>query len=116
MHRHFDMNDVQTGYTIVTRESLWDDSARARATRLQEYEESVNRFGIPLVEAYKAQPFKVEQFTDYSERAVLAITRADRAKAERENGGTVPEGYGDGVNYHPILPDPSELREDRRGD
>jgi hypothetical protein len=106
------MAGIQTGYTVVTRESVWDESARARAIALQEHEESVNRFNVPLSEAYKAQPFRVEKVVDYSERAVAAAERAARAAAERANGGTVPDDYGDGVHHYPVIPDPSELRED----
>jgi hypothetical protein len=115
VHEFYNAAGIKTGHAVVTRESMWDEMSRARALRLQEHEDSVNRFGLSRAEAHKAQPFKVEKSTDYSERAVAAAERADRVKAEKANNGKLPDGYGDGVHYYPILPDPSELREDPRG-
>jgi hypothetical protein len=100
----------------VTREVEWDESMRARAMRLQERKDSTNKFGIPLAEAYKEQPFDVQKMTDWSERAVTVHDAAERKKAESKNGGTLPDNYGAGVHYYAVLPDPSDLREDHRGD
>jgi hypothetical protein len=100
----------------VTREVEWDDSMRARAMHLQERKDATNKFGIPLSEAYKDQPFDVKHMTDFSERAVTRHDAAERKKAESKNGGTLPDNYGAGVHYYAVLPDPSELREDHSGD
>ena len=89
---------------------------RARAMHLQERKDTTNKFGIPLSEAYKDQPFVVDSMTDFSERAVARHDNNERKKAEAKNGGTLPENYGAGVHYYAVLPDPSNLREDPRGD
>ncbi len=98
---------------------MWDESARERALELQRYEDSLCKCGcgLPMREAHKAQPFKVDTFTDYAAKAIEAMRRKDRADAEREFGkDKVPDGHFDGVHYYAVIPDPSELREDRRGD
>jgi hypothetical protein len=89
---------------------------RARAMHLQERKDTTNRFGIPLSEAHKQQPFDVQKMTDFSELAVAMHDHAERKKAEAKNGGTLPDNYGAGTHYYAVLPDPSELREDHRGD
>jgi hypothetical protein len=89
---------------------------RARAMHLQERKDTTNRFGIPLSEAHKQQPFDVQKMTDFSELAVARHDHAERKKAESKNGGTLPDNYGAGVHYYAVLPDPSDLREDHRGD
>lgn len=88
---------------------------RARAMRLQEHEDSICKCGcgLPMAEAHKAQPIKVEKFTDYAARAIEAEKRRDRLKAEKEFGkDKIPDGHFDGVHYYAVLPDPSELRKD----
>ena len=117
MHQHYNADGDYTGHTVVTRESLWDESARGRALRLQEHEDApVSSTGLPMAEAHKEQPFKVDKFVDYAHRAVERVKRADRADAEKKYGkDKVPEGLFDGHHYYAVLPDQSELREDPGG-
>ncbi len=108
---------MRTGHTVVTRESEWDDESRGRALRLQEFEDSICRCGcgLPMAEAHKPQPFKVDSYIDYADRAIKGAERAARTKAEKEAGGKLPEDWGDGRRFYAVIPDPSELREDPRG-
>ncbi len=116
LHEHFDAEGKKTGHTVVTRESMWDEDARGRALRLQEFEDSTVN-GMPVAEAHKEQPFKVDKVVDYAARAIEALRRHDRLEAERKFGkDKIPDGHFDGWHYYAELPDPSELREDRRGD
>ena len=106
MHDHYDANDVRTGYTVVERESPWDDETRARAVALTDYESSFCGCGCgqPRDVAYdKNQAFKVETFTCYAGRARDRVSRQDHEAAEREKR---PEGWTDGLHYTVIPHEP----------
>lgn len=86
---------------MVTRESVWDEDARGRALRLQEYEDSICGCGCgqPVAIAYdKTRAFKVDKATCYAGRAKAQVER--KWQDEHENS---PEGWADGV-YHYVTP------------
>lgn len=98
MHEHFDADDNRTGYTVITRESVWDDESRGRALRLTEYEASICKCGcgLPMSVSHVDQAFKVEKFKCYAGRAIRMTSRRaaeDAKKAKR------PEGWDDGLFY-----------------
>jgi hypothetical protein len=75
---------VYTGYVVVTRESEWSETTRARAVALVEHEESIDgATGLPKDEAYRKQGFMVHRVTNYADKAIQAKKRADR-EAPRE--------------------------------
>lgn len=97
MHEHFNTVGNYTGHTVVHRESVWDDSARARAIASVEYEESIDpATRLPAHEAYTEQKFVVSDVTNYAELSKERQRRADEAAA-KEKG--LPEGWNDGRRY-----------------
>lgn len=121
VHEHYDTDGNLTGRTVVTRESLWSESARERALELQRHEDSICRCGcgLPMPEAHKQQPFKVDHYFCWAGRSIEQAKRLHRNAAEkeaREKGQKLSEHWGEGLHYYAVLPDPSELREDPRGD
>lgn len=115
MHEHFDAEGNKTGYTIVTRESLWDDDSRGRALRLQAYEDSIDAASnIPAAEAFKDQTFDVTTHTNHAARLLAVERRRLQKEAEKGNGGKAPEGWDDGLvlQVRPLTDD--ELRKDPR--
>jgi len=102
IHEHYDEGDVRTGYTVITRESAWDDETRGRALRLTEYEESVCGCGCgqQVGVAYdKTRAFKVDKFTCYAGRALEQV-RAKEHKAAEDTKR--PDGWDDGVHYYVV--------------
>lgn len=114
MHEHFDPKGNLTGYTVVTRESLWDDESRGRALRLAEYEGGKCECGcgLPAEVANSPVPMKVDKFTCYASRALAAQKRADQDAHEKDKkppprdqaGNPVPR-WDDGLNYYVVPQD-----------
>lgn len=76
MHEHFDAAGNKTGHTVVTRESLWDDSSRARAMRLHDYERSICTCGCGLPYAVSHNPktpLVVDSQVCYAQRTLTDI-------------------------------------------
>lgn len=71
---------AEATHTVVTREAEWDDSSRARAMRLDEYERSIDReTGLPVSEAFSNRGFIVRSdIVNYAARAI------DKTKADDE--------------------------------
>lgn len=103
VHEHFDADGVLTGYTVVTRESLWDDDSRGRAMRLAEYEQDVCSCGQP-VEVCQDQNrvMGVGKRVCMSERAI----RIKRRNDEAEHKGDTPHPqrglWSDGLHYYAV--------------
>lgn len=118
MHEHFDAKDqpcsaAEAFYTIVTREPEWDDSARARATRLEEIERDIDgETGLPRVEAYTKQPFIVHNdVVNYAAKAI-AKKRADDAEAHGDNYSA----WSEGRRYVAVPATPEQIEAARRPD
>lgn len=100
VHEHFDADGNLTGTTTVTRESPWDDESRARVLALAEYESSLCGCGCgqPLVSAMDpSQPWLVDKYVCYAERAKRKVARADAEKAQAQK---LPDGWSDGTFYY----------------
>jgi hypothetical protein len=112
VHEHF-VDGVKTGETIVTRESLWDDSARGRALALIAHEDSLCKCGcgLPVVDGHKKQLFKVHEVRCWAGRAVKVHEAAVRAEAEREAKQAKQDldpTWNAGTYYYATVHDPSE--------
>lgn len=112
MHEHRDIDGNVTGSTVVTRESLWSDEARARALGLQQYEDSICGCGcnLPMAQAHRQQPFLVDHYRCYAGMAKEAGKKKHRADAEAEakkNRTELPDNWETGLHYYVTLPDPS---------
>lgn len=112
MHEHQDLDGNITGRTIVTRESMWSDEARARALALQQHEDSICGCGcgLPVAEAHKQQGFLVDSFRCYARMAIEAGKKQAREKAEAEAKkarAELPENWDVGLHYYATVPDPS---------
>lgn len=87
----------------MTREPEWNDSARARALRLDEYDQSIDSdTGLPREEAYKDQPFVVHSDVVNHARAAIDRVRADDAEKHKDD-----PRWMDGRRYYaePYNPD-----------
>lgn len=87
VHEHFDDNDVRTGYTVITRESAWDDESRARALALAQYESGLCRCGCGLpveVGQRTDQAFLVDDIVCQAGKALDRVTREAREKHEKD--------------------------------
>jgi hypothetical protein len=112
VHEHFTLDTpgepasgVLTGYTVITRESEWDDETRDRVLGLTEYENGLCGCGCgrPLAESMDNKTFyRVHKVTCYAARAVERIRRHDAAEAEKHEDA---EGWDDGVHYYPVPAD-----------
>lgn len=97
IHEHFDVNDVKTGYTVITREPLWNDDDRERAIALDEFERSLCPCGcgLPKDKAFDpAREFSVEMGICHARRTLETQERRDRESAEKKNK---PESFFDGA-------------------
>lgn len=103
------------------RESLWDDSTRARAMRLQEHKVSIDSTtGLPVGEAYKPQKFVVSSTVNHAALALEMHKDNERREAERE-AKRANEDFDtvrwERVRSYSIRPATAkELEEDERGD
>lgn len=98
MHEHFDANDIRTGYTVVTRESAWDESSRGRALRLAEYDASFCSCGCgqPLeIARDNTIVFVVDEVKCHARRALDKVSRERRETAEKLHG----PGWDDGLHF-----------------
>lgn len=105
IHEHFDNDDQRTGYTIVTRESPWDDDSRGRALRLAEYENSMCGCGcnLPAAISYdESKVWAVDTITCQAGRALAQVTRMESEAAEKQNR---PAGWSDGKHYYVVPQD-----------
>lgn len=99
VHEHYDNEGVRTGYTVVTRESAWDDASRERALALTVYEDGTCGCGcgLSMAEAHDpAQAWIVDKFTCYAGRALRQIERQEADQAETARS---PDGWADGLHY-----------------
>lgn len=81
-------------YTVVTRESPWDDKSRTRALRLTEYEDSLCKgCGLPRDESHKAKGFKVHELVCRSCKATEMLRRHHQKQHEKD------EAFFDGRQY-----------------
>lgn len=113
MHEHFDQAGEKTGHTVVTRESMWSESARGRVLALVQHEDSICKCGcgLPMQEAHRLQAFKVSHFRCYAQRAIEGEKKAHRAREEAEakkNRLELPEDWGVGLHYYAAVHDPSD--------
>lgn len=112
VHEHFTVDPdnpdgpgIPTGYTIVTRESPWDDDTRARAIALTEREDSICKCGCgrPIAETLqKDQAYRVHVVRCAAGRAIDQVRRLDRDKHKND------PSWDDGLHYRaePVeLPD-----------
>jgi hypothetical protein len=87
-----DGEGIRTGYVVVARESEWDDTTRARALALVEYEEGLCSCGcgLPREQAYLKQPFMVHKVTCYADKAIQSRSAAPTVNSTRRTsrGGT----------------------------
>lgn len=73
--------------TVVTREPEWDDSSRARATRLYEYGISTCRCGCGLPYAVSHdpdQPFIVDSQVCYAKQQLSKVRETETKKHEND--------------------------------
>lgn len=98
VHEHHDSDGKCTGHTIVTRESVWDDSARARAIALVEHEEAIDqRTLLPVDVAYDPDAkFVVTDVINRAEQAIETRKRMDQAQAKKDR---LADGWDDGLRY-----------------
>jgi hypothetical protein len=113
VHEHYNAVGIKTGETIVTRESLWDDSARGRALALIAHEDSLCKCGcgLPVVDGHKKQLFKVHEVRCWAGRAIKVHEAAVRADAEREAKQAKQDldpTWNAGTYYYATVHDPSE--------
>jgi hypothetical protein len=106
-----DGEGIRTGYVVVARESEWDDTTRARALALVEYEEGLCSCGcgLPREQAYLKQPFMVHKVTCYADKAIQSRRRADRELHEKDK-----PGWDDGLHYVAVPAKPTDIPEARR--
>lgn len=100
MHEHFDADWNPTGYTVVTRESAWDDATRRRAEAYALYLRGICPCGCgqPVEKAWDPeQVWSVDHYTCYAARA---RARVDRDAAKRHE--KAPEGWDDGRHSYVI--------------
>jgi hypothetical protein len=100
VHEHFDANGVLTGTTVVTRESVWDDTSRERALALTAYEAGTCKCGCgqPIERAYdKKQAYTVHHFTCQAGRAIDLVRHREAEEADRLNK---PDGWNAGRHYY----------------
>jgi hypothetical protein len=106
VHEHFTLttpgdpsSGVLTGYTVITRESEWDDETRARALALYEYENSLCACGCnrPATESREPTPYVIHEAKCYAGRALEQHRRTQREKHEN-----APDGWDDGVHYFAV--------------
>lgn len=104
MQEHFDVDGNPTGHTVVTRASLWNDSARARAIKLIEHEDSIDGFTrLPVQEAFTEQPFVVDHSVNYAEIQIARhkkTVKAEAAEAAKKAGGKLADDWDTGFHYH----------------
>lgn len=117
VHEHYVLEDPEdprsgrlTGYTVITRESEWDDDTRERALALASYDNGLCGCGCgrPAEETLNDESFyRVHQITCQAGRAIERIRRRDYEK----NKDT--EGWDDGLHYVavPVDPDDPEVKE-----
>lgn len=99
VHEHFDNDDQRTGYTVITRESAWNDESRGRALRLAEYEDDLCTCGcnLPREVAHDSQQtFVVDTIRCHARRALTRVQRADDDKHEKDQS----PGWDDGLFYY----------------
>jgi hypothetical protein len=93
-----------TGYTVVTRESVWDAATLERVMRVVDYRESLCPCGcgIPVDQAWDPyyEPWSVDSFTCYARRALESVAR----RWQKQNEGQ-PDGWADGVEHFVTAPD-----------
>lgn len=119
VHEHQVVDDATgavtvTGFTVVHRESEWDDAARERAIELVEWErgECPCGCGHRASETLGADAavFDVRKFTCAAERA-KAITKRAWEKAHEGQ----PEGWADGVVHYAVpVDDPRSVEEQEK--
>lgn len=102
IHEHFNDADERTGYTVVHRETEWDEATRDRVVRAQEYEQSICSCGCgqPKEIAWDPtfEPWEVDDFTCYARKALETVRRAFE-ESHRDSMA----GASDGV-YHFVAP------------
>ena len=96
-----------TGTTVVTRESPWDETSRARALALHAYEADLCKCGCgrPASESYGTQQvYLVDSFTCAAGRAIAIKRKADEDQAKKDKK---PEGWNYGRHYYaePVKPE-----------
>lgn len=115
VHEHYTLetpgdldSGVMTGYTVITRETEWDDETRGRALGLAQYESHLCGCGCgrPIEETAKPdQAYLVHQYTCMADKAIQKVRRQDRAKHEK-----APEGWDDGLHYYAQPTDVSDKK------
>lgn len=117
VHEHYsvdpsnpDAEAVLTGYTVVTRESPWDDTSRERALKLTEYEEGLCTCGcgLPVKVAHdpeqaKKLGFIVHEYTCFAQKAIAQ----HRRKKDEKNEKSSP-GWDDGLHYFAVPAKPTD--------
>lgn len=112
IHEHFTLetpgdaeSGVLTGYTVITRESEWDDETRARVIELAKYRNNLCGCGCgrPAEETLDDTTFyRVHKTTCQAGRAIERIRRQDREAHEKD------DGWDDGVHYFAVPADPDD--------
>lgn len=104
---------MTTGFTVVHRESEWDDAARERATELSEWENGECPCGCGQRAEYtlvKDGPkvWDIRTLTCQAERAKQRVKR----DWEQRNEGQ-PEGWADGVVHYAVPVDDPRTEEQK---
>jgi hypothetical protein len=102
LHEHYDVDGALTGSTVVTRESEWDDTARARAEALLLVEDtSCNKCGGDLNRSLQRGPvYDVDTDTVcYSCAALELVEREEGTRHENDKPFPGRQMYMDGRIY-----------------
>lgn len=93
------------GYTIVTRESEWDDDTRDRALGLAEYQNSLCGCGCgrPAAETIDGKTlYRVHNVVCEAGRAMERVRRDERKKHEKD------PSWDDGRHFFVVPADPND--------
>lgn len=110
-HDHFDADGNPTGYTIVSRESEWDDAQRERMQALVEYERGVHATCGLHDSIAKTDPYiALEDDVCPLCRAIeLELrVRANREHEADEKAGPTNPHQGDGRSTYVRLVSPAD--------
>lgn len=109
--KHEDGTVETTGFTVVHRESEWDETTRERVQRLTDYEQSLCPCGcgVPIDQAWDPffEPWSVDSFTCYARRALERVRRNWEKKHEGQG-----EGWADGIDHFVVPAEEAEHNEE----
>lgn len=103
VHEHYALPDgpdgkpVLTGYTVITRETEWDDETRQRALDLAEHENSLCSCGCgrPAAETFRPNQVYAVKTARCAAGRAIDLTRRQMSEANKEN-----PGWDDGLHFY----------------